>query len=138
MKAASLYILTAVVTGLYSFYVLMSVVWGAPVNLLSCSALLGSTILTVAAILMIFRSRIAARIGLGGCALLWVFYAPLIVVRCLMPFTTWIELRSLVSFREYVPLAGILVGPFLLVVCTLQCWRRSGPLSKVFEGQVDA
>jgi len=123
MKAASLYVLTAVVTGLYSFHDLMSGVWGAPVNLLSCSALLGSAILTAAAILVIFRPRTAARIGLGGSVLVWVFYAPLIVVRCLMPFTTCTELRSLMSFREYVPLAGILAGPFLLVVCTVSSAR---------------
>ena len=85
MKAAIVYVLTALVTGLHNWYVLMSVVNGAPINPLSCSALLGSATLLTATVLLPFQPRTAAKVGLSGSVLLRVFYAPLIFVSFLMP-----------------------------------------------------
>jgi hypothetical protein len=118
MKAASLYVLTALVTGLHNFYWLMSVVNGAPINPLNCIALLGSATLLGAAILLPFRPRVAAKAGLAGSLLLWVFYAPLIAVSFIQPFSTWLQVRTFISFRDYVPLVGLIVGPILLIACT--------------------
>ena len=47
MKWLTLYALTALVTGLHNFYGLMSMVNGAPINLLNCISLLGSATLLV-------------------------------------------------------------------------------------------
>jgi hypothetical protein len=123
MKEATLYVLTALVTGLHNLYELMNVVNGAPVDPLNCSALVGSATLLAAAVLVRFQPRTAARVGLGGSLLSWVFYAPLIFVSCLMPHTTWTELREFVLFREYIPLAGMVIGAVLLVVCTVNLGR---------------
>jgi hypothetical protein len=62
MKAVTvtLYILTALVTGLQNFYWLMDMVNGAPLNLLNFTALLGSVTLVGAAMLASFRPHVAA------------------------------------------------------------------------------
>jgi hypothetical protein len=114
-----LYLITALVTGLHNFYGLMNMVNGAPLNLLNCAALFGSAALVVAAVLMSFQSRIAPKIGFAGSVLLWVYYAPLLIVSVVMPFTTRTEIRTLISDREMVPLLGILLGPVLLIACTV-------------------
>jgi|HubBroStandDraft_1064217.scaffolds.fasta_scaffold477354_2 hypothetical protein len=101
----------------------MSVVNGAPINPLNCIAFLGSVTLLGAGVLMPFRARIAVKLGLAGALLLWVFYAPLISVSIGMPFSTWREIRAFLSFRDYVPLVGMLVGPILLVACTVTLVR---------------
>ena len=119
MKAGVLYFLTALVTGLYNFYRLMEIVNGAPVPLLPCVGLLGSVMLLAAAVLAPFRARSAGKLGLAGSILSWVFYAPLLVAAALTPYTFWISIQSNFSFREYIPLLGILLGPALLIVCTI-------------------
>ena len=120
MKAVTftLYVVTALITGLHNFYWLMNMVNGAPLNLLNFTALLGSIALMSAAATLPFRPRIAAKIGLVGSLLLWVYYAPLITVSVFEPFTTREEIRTFVSDEEYVPLVGMLVGPALLIACT--------------------
>ena len=70
MKAVALYVLTALVTGLHNFYWLMNIVNGAPINLLNCTALLGSATLLGAAVLVTLRPRVAAKVGLAGSLLL--------------------------------------------------------------------
>jgi hypothetical protein len=120
MIVAVLYALTALVTGLHNVYRLMNVVNGAPINPLNCIALLGSVVLLVAAVLARYRSpRVAAKTGIVGSLLLWVFYLPMIVVSFSMPFSAWWEIRTFLAFGEYVPLIGMLLGPVLLAVCTL-------------------
>jgi|SRR5580765_5991063 hypothetical protein len=127
MKAAALCVLTALVTGLHNFYWLMNVVNGAPINPLNCVALLGSVTLLGAGMLMPSRrAHIAVKIGLAGALLLWFFYAPLIVVSLGMPFSTWLEIQTFASYRDYVPLVGLLGGPTLLVAVTVilaRTWR---------------
>jgi len=120
MKAVTvtLYILAALVTGLHNFYWLMDMVNGAPLNLLNLTALLGAATLVAAAALVPFRQRVAAKIGLAGSLLLWVYYAPLIAVSIFTPFSTWLNIRQLISFHDYVPVVGILVGPILLIAST--------------------
>ena len=118
MKVMVLYTLTALVTGLHNSYEIMSIVNGAPINLLNCAALLGSVALLGAAVLTRIRLHIAPRVALGGSLLSWIFYAPLIVVSFLMPFSTRFEIRSLILSREYVPLVGAFVGPILLAAST--------------------
>ena len=128
MKAVVLFSSTALVTGLHNFYWLMSVVNGAPVPLLNCIAMLGSVALLGAAVLVLLRPRVAARIGLAGSLLLWVFYAPLIVVSFLMPFSALQEVKADAMFHDYVPLVGMLIGPLLLIACTVHStllFRRS-------------
>jgi hypothetical protein len=128
MKAATLYVLTAVVTGLHNFYRLMDTVNGAPINLLNCVALLGSVTLLAAAFLAPFKPRVAAGVGMTGSLLSWVFYAPLLVVSFFMPFTAGLDVQSSFHFREYIPLAGTLLGPILLIVCSVNSilgFRRS-------------
>jgi len=112
------YLITALVFGTYGLYGLMSVVNGAPVNIFSLTLLLGSLTLVGAALALPFQPLIGARVGLAGSLLLWVYYAPLIVVGFGQPFTTREQIRSLISDQEYVPLLGMLAGPILLVVCT--------------------
>ena len=132
MLVSILYVLTAVVTGLHNLYGLMNFVNGAPVNPLNWIAFLGSMVLLVAAVLTRFRPRLAATTGLVGTVLLSVFYLPLIVVSFSMPFSAWQEIRSFISFREYVSFAGMLFGPILLTVCTvieLRTFRARSGLS---------
>jgi hypothetical protein len=114
----ALYVLTALVTGLHNFYGLMEMVNGAPFNLLNFTALLGSVTLVGAAMLATFRPHVAAGMGVAGSLLLWVYYAPLTFVSFLTPSTTRTEIQAFISFHEYVPLVGMLVGPLLLIVCT--------------------
>jgi hypothetical protein len=128
MKAIVLCIVTASVTGLHNFYWLMNVVNGAPVPLLNLIALLGSATLLGAALLLSLRRRGAAAVGLVGSVMLWVFYAPLMVISLLMPFSALQEIQSYTKFHEYVPLFGMLVGPLLLIICTINLallFRRS-------------
>jgi len=54
-----------------------------------------------------------------GSLLLWVYYAPLITVSVFEPFTTREEIRTFVSDEEYVPLVGMVLGPALLIACTI-------------------
>ena len=119
----ALYVLTALVTGLHNFYWLMNIVNGAPIDLLNCTALLGSATLLGAAVLVTLRPRVAAKVGRAGSLLLWVFYAPLITVGLLMPFSTWLQIRTFISFRDYVPLVGLFVGPILLIASTVNSIR---------------
>ena len=45
-----------------------------------------------------------------------------------MRFSTWQRVRFYFSFREYVPLVDMVVGPILLIVCIVnaeRCLRRS-------------
>jgi len=114
----TLCILTALVTGLHNFYWLMDMVNGAPLNLLNLTALLGALTLVGAAAVVPFRPHVAAKIGLAGSLLLWVYYAPLIAVSVFMPFTTRGEIQTFISDQEFVPLVGMLVGPVLLIACT--------------------
>jgi hypothetical protein len=120
MKAitVALYVLTALVTGLHNFYWLMDMVNGAPFNLLNFTALLGSVMLVGASLLVPFRPHVASGMGFAGSLLLWVYYAPLTIVSLFTPFTTRAEIQAFISFHEYVPLVGMLVGPVLLIVCT--------------------
>jgi hypothetical protein len=119
MLVAILFALTALVTGLHNVYLLMDVVNGAPINLLNCIALFGSVVLLIAAVLAPARLRVAAMTGLAGTLLLWAFYSTVIVIWFSMPFSTWQEIHGFISFREYVPVTGMLLGPILLAVCTV-------------------
>ena len=119
MLVAVLFALTAIVTGLHNTYLLMGVVNGAPINPLNCIALFGSVVLLVAAVLAPARLRVAAKTGLLGSLLLWVFYSTMIVIWFGMPFSALQEIHTFISLREYVPLTGMLLGPILLTVCTV-------------------
>ena len=123
MKVVLLYLLTALVTGVHNFYWLMNIVNGAPINLLNCVALLGSATLLGAAVLLMFRQRVARKFGFAGSLLLWVFYAPLIAASVVAPFSTWREIRTFLSFRDYVPLVGMFFGPVLSIACTVTSIR---------------
>jgi hypothetical protein len=115
----SLYFVTALVTGLHNFFLLMLIVNGAPLNLLNCAALVGSAVLLVAAVLMSYQSRVAGKIGLLGSLLLWIYYGPLVVITLGMPFTSRAEVQTLISDHDFVPLYGRLLGPILLIACTV-------------------
>jgi hypothetical protein len=119
MKLATLYVLTAVVTGLQNFYRLMDRVNGAPINPLNCVALVGSVTLIGAAFLVPFKPHVAAGVGTTGSLLSWVFYGPLLVVSFLMPFSAWSDVRSFFFFHEYIPLAVMILAPVLLIACTV-------------------
>jgi hypothetical protein len=119
MKWVPLYALTALVTGLHNFYWLMQIVNGAPINLLNCISLLGSATMLGAAFLLPFRSSFAAKVGLAGSILSWVFYGPLIVASLVTPFSTWLEIKTFITFHDYVPLMGMLFGPVLLIACSV-------------------
>ena len=119
MLVAILFVLTALVTGLHNVYLLMGVVNGAPINLLNCIALSGSGALFVAAVLAPAHIRAAAKTGLAGSLLLWTFYSTMLVMWFSMPFSAWQEIRRFISFREYVPLTGMLLGPILLTASTV-------------------
>jgi hypothetical protein len=118
MVTATLYILTALVTGLHNFYWLMEMVNGAPLHLLNLIALLGAVTLVVAAVAALLRPHIGAKIGLAGSFLLWVYYAPSIAISFFMPFSTWQSIRQFISFHDYIPVVGIFVAPILLIATT--------------------
>ena len=105
----------------------MEMVNGAPIPLLNCVGLLGSMTLLAGAILAPFRSKAEAKCVLTGSLLSWTFYGPLVVVGFLMPYTSWSELRTFISFREYVPLVGTIMGPILLIACTVASIRSLKP-----------
>jgi hypothetical protein len=119
MKWVPLYALTALVTGLHNFYGLMSMVNGAPINLLNCISLLGSAMLLGVAFLLPSRPSLAAKVGLTGSVLSWVFYGPLIVASIVAPFSMWFEIKTFITFHDYVPLMGTLFAPVLLIACTV-------------------
>jgi hypothetical protein len=119
MKWVPLYALTALVTGLHNVYGLMDMVNGAPINLLNCISLLGSATLLGAAFLLPFWQSFAAKVGLAGSILSWVYYGPLIVASLVAPFSIWLDIRTFITFRDYVPLMGVLFGPVLLTACTV-------------------
>lgn len=73
-----LYFVASLITA-YHMYALLSVVlYGVPINFLELIALLGSLGLLIAAYVSLFRPRVAARIALIACLLMWCFYAPAI------------------------------------------------------------
>ena len=119
MKTATLYVVAGVVTGLHNFYLIMDMVNGAPIPLLNCAALLGSVMLLAAAVLVLFRPRVAAKVGLTGSLLSWLFYAPLLIFSLLMPFSAWMDIRSSLSSHEFIPLVGVLLGPILIIATTV-------------------
>jgi hypothetical protein len=119
MKTATLYVVAGVVTGLHNFYRIMGMVNGAPVPLLNCAALLGSVTLLAAAVLVLFRPRVATKVGLMGSLLSWVLYAPLLIVSFFMPFSAWMDIRSYLSYHEFIPLVGVILGPILIVATTV-------------------
>ena len=85
---------------------------------LNLIAVLGAVRLVGAAAVVPFRPHVAAKIGHAGSVLLRVYYAPLIAVSIVKPFSTWHSIRFFISFHDYVPVAGILVGPILLIAST--------------------
>jgi len=120
MKAVTvaLYILTALITGLHNFYWLMNMVNGAPLPLLNLIALLGAATLVGAVVTVPFRQHVAAKIGLAGSLLLWLYYAPSLAVSIFTPFSTWQNIRFFISFHDYVPVVGAIFGPILLIAST--------------------
>ena len=119
MKWVPLYALTALVTGLHNFYGLMNMVNGTPINILNCISLLGSAALLGAAALLPIRLNAAAKVGFAGSILSWVFYGPLIFFSLFAPYSVWLEIKSFITFHDYVPLIGMLFGPVLLICCTV-------------------
>jgi hypothetical protein len=119
MRVVALYVVAALVTGLHTFYSLMGVAIGYPINPLNCVGTVGAITLLGAGVLVALRPRASAKMALAGSVLLWAFYGPLITVMLLMPFSTWFQIHDFISSREYVPLAGILLGPILLTACTV-------------------
>ncbi|HUH62571.1 MAG TPA: hypothetical protein VLZ50_06220 [Terracidiphilus sp.] len=119
MKWALLYVLTATVTGLHNFYQLMWMIWGAPINLLNCTALLGSTVLLLAAVLALYRARVTAGVGLAGSILVWVYYGPFLFFAILAPSSFWGDLQFNFKFHDYVPVIGPSLGIPLLVLSTI-------------------
>jgi Zn-dependent protease with chaperone function len=118
MRWVPLYALTALVTGLHSFYGLMNIVNGARIDVLNCLSLVGAATLLGAAVLLPWRRSIAAKVGFAGSILLWVFYGPLVLAVLAAPFSMWLEIKTFITFRDYVPLMGMLLGPALLIACT--------------------
>jgi hypothetical protein len=118
MKMA-LYGLTALIIGMHSFYWLMSAIYGGPINPWYGAPLFGSVLLMLAAIMLRFRPRNAAQIGLAGSFLAWIAYAPFMVVSLAHPISTWRQLRFYISFHDYVPVLGGVLAPALLITCTV-------------------
>jgi hypothetical protein len=140
MKWLPLYVLTALVTRLHNFYGLMSMVNGAPINLLNCISLLGSATLLGAAFLLPFRPSFAAKVGLAGSILSWVFYGPLIVAGLVAPSSTWLEIKTFITFHDYVALIGMLFGPLLLIAWTVHStlfFKRSGESGTAIQPPVN-
>jgi hypothetical protein len=104
------------------------IVNGAPINLLNCISLLGSATLLGAALLLPSRRSAAAKVGFAGSILSWVFYGPFVVAALVTPFSMWLEIKTFITFRDYVPLMGMFLGPILLIACTthsILSFRRS-------------
>ena len=136
MKWVPLYALTAVITGLHNVYGISSIINGAPVPILNCISLVGSVILLAAAVLLPFRLRVAVNLGVVGSVFSWVFYGPLLFVSLIAQFSARLEIQSFIKFQEYVPLAGTLLGPVLLMGCTIHSiyfLSRARPIAKATE-----
>jgi hypothetical protein len=120
MKAAVLYVLTAVATGYQMFVLAMQTVNGAPRNPLHYIAFFGSFVLSVAGTFAYYRQRLAAIIVLFGCGACWAFYAPALVFSILLhPFGFWISLKDdLFVFRDYFFVVLAIASPILLVGST--------------------
>jgi hypothetical protein len=103
---------------------------------LNCIALLGSVTLPGVAVLVPFRPHVAAKVGVAGSLLSWVSHAPLITASFFTPFSTWLAIREFISFRDYVPVVGMLVGSILLVTCAVNSalfFRRDQESSKAIS-----
>ncbi|HXQ24917.1 MAG TPA: hypothetical protein VN822_00775 [Candidatus Acidoferrales bacterium] len=118
MKAAALYLVTAVVTGVYVFYLAMETIWGAPRFALHYVSFSGSCLLVVASMAAPFRWRAGAIVALTGSAAVWCFFAPAIIYWTIMPFTFWAGMKDSFLFHDYVPALGPLVSPILLTAST--------------------
>jgi len=66
--------------------------------ILNLIAVLGAVTLVGAAAVVPFRPHVAAKIGLAGSVLLWVYYAPLIAVSIVTRFSTWHSIPFLFRF----------------------------------------
>ncbi len=76
MLPFSLYVITGVLTGVHLYLLLVFTVYTPAAALLEWVAMLGSLCLLVAACVSLFKPRVAARIALIACLLIWAFYAP--------------------------------------------------------------
>jgi len=78
MSAFAIYFVTGIVTGYHLYTLLSFALYGAPFNLLELLALLGSFCLLIAGYVSLFRPRVAARVALIACLVMWSFYGPAI------------------------------------------------------------
>jgi hypothetical protein len=108
----ALYAVAALTTGLlHGFLFLAGLVHNA-LGLLILSGLLGSAMLVLAAMIVWFQPRLAAKIGLGGSILLWFEYGSLVHTYF------WID-RVEIQISGYTPFIERLIGPAPLVACTV-------------------
>ena len=107
--AASLFLITALVSGWQVFWSIMWGVWGKPTHPLECAALLGSLILLFGAIQTFLGNPRGGLVAAGGCLLLWLLYAPAI----------WHTVTDVPPGRRF-NLLGF-VPPVLLLLSSLLC-----------------
>jgi hypothetical protein len=122
MKAAALYLFTAIATGIHAFYLEVWTVNLAP-NPLHYISFAGSVILLGAAFTAPFRDRKAAIVATIGSFLLWCFYAPALVLTFLT-FLSRGNFWSTVQFYGYIPLFGAVICPVLLTLTTIYVIRH--------------
>jgi hypothetical protein len=110
MIAVALYVLTAVVTGLHVFYLMMWAIWGAPTSPLQYVSLIGSVVLLLSAVAAFFNRRLAAAIAIVGSVMVWSFYAPALVF----------DFTRLLGLLLHAPkeVLSTMIPILLLAVCT--------------------
>src|SRR5579864_3177481 len=100
MKAAFLYLITAIVTGIYVFYLASWSIWGAPRNPLHYVSFFGSLALVSAGFIAPFRPRAAAIVALAGSCIAWCFFAPAIIYSLLTPSSDRLGIGNYLSFHD--------------------------------------
>jgi hypothetical protein len=91
--------------------------------LLACLSLGGCAALLVATY-RDFSEREAAKIAPVGALLIACFYIPTVVIAVGEPYSTRLEIRSLLSGKDFVPVVGLILGPFLLAATIVCAMRR--------------
>jgi hypothetical protein len=115
MKAALLYLFTAIVTGIFASRIIL----GAPRNPLAYVSFCGSFVLAGAALAAPFRRRAAAIAALVGSGLAWCLFSAAIIYGSRIPFIFWLDRKENIPLPDYALVLRPLVCPVLLIVSTV-------------------
>jgi hypothetical protein len=102
----TIYLVTALATGVQVHWLLMWAIWGAPTHPVQFISLGGSFVLLLASFVALFRPRAAAVIAIVGSLAIFTYYVPAVVVS-LQQLTLW-----------HLPLLPLAFFPVILLCST--------------------